>query len=105
SAVGRLLFRSGIVAAAVGRSPLSKAIARSMAGDARRYARWLERRADFAHASDRWLASFDALIAPCAATPAFTHRRLPRAIPVDGERVPYSLAQSAFCCPVNVAGA
>jgi amidase len=105
TALGRQLFRLGPVGLAVGPSRFSRAIARAMAGGRRNYERALEQRAEHATAAAAWLASRDLLLAPCAATAAFHHRRLRRPIEVDGTRIPYSLAQSAFCCPVNVAGA
>ncbi len=97
-------FRFGPAALVVGRSVFSRALARGMASSARSLAAAQGRRADFARRLDDWLGGFDAFFAPCAATPAFTHRARPRPIDVDGTPVPYSMAQSAFCCPFNLGG-
>lgn len=105
SALTRQVFRVGIVAAGIGPSRFSRAIARGMAGSRRRWEGWCERHAEFAAASREWFASHDVLLAPCAATAAFTHRRVRSPLHVDDARVPYSLAQSAFCCPANASGA
>lgn len=100
----RQLFRCGPAALAIGRSAFSAALARGMASTRRAHARALLEREDFARAMDEWLARYDAFLAPCAATPAFTHRRFATPIEVDGARVPYSLAMSAFCVPMNAGG-
>ena len=100
----RQAFRLGPAALVVGRSVFSRALAMGMASTKAEHARALERRAAFADTLDTWLAGYDALLAPIAATAAFTHRRRPRPIDVDGRPVPYSMAQTAFCCPFNLGG-
>lgn len=100
----RQLFRCGPAALAIGRSVFSRALAVGMASTRSHHAAALRAREVFAARLDAWFSRYDAALFPIAATPAFTHRRWPTPIAVDGVRVPYSLAQSAFCVPFNVGG-
>jgi amidase len=100
----RQLFRCGPAALAIGPSAFSRALAVGMASMRSRHAAALREREVFAARLDAWFAGYDAALFPIAATPAFTHRRRPTPITVDGVRVPYSLAQSAVCVPFNVCG-
>ncbi|MDJ0706298.1 MAG: amidase [Leptolyngbyaceae cyanobacterium MO_188.B28] len=53
---------------------------------------------------DQALASWDGLLCPVAATPAFTHRPSGAAIELDGRRVPYLLASGAYTMPFALTG-
>ena len=53
---------------------------------------------------DQALASWDVLLCPVAATPAFTHRPSGTAIDIDGRQVPYLLASGAYTMPFALTG-
>jgi amidase len=85
-------------------SSMNRGWLRGGRGDRRRYFRALERRDAFAAAFDRFLESYDAWLLPTVAVPAFPHTKTGTPIDVDGRRVPYMLAGSAFTCIASLTG-
>ena len=88
-------------------SPIGRGFFRGLRLSARLYLRALERRDRLISRMEDYLAEWDAWICPVASVPAFKHRspfRLNRAVSVDGRRLPYEMAASAYCTVFNLTG-
>ncbi|WP_437970450.1 amidase [Sorangium sp. So ce260] len=90
-----LRFRPGLLAGVLARGALASRAA---------YRRALARRAELAAALDAFLSRHDVWITPVAATPAFSHRPTGAHIEVDGEPLPYEIANGSWSIPTAVGG-
>ena len=64
----------------------------------------LNRRDRLIGALERFFARWDAFICPVAVTPAIPHVPFGTPIEVDGQKVPYFIAGTAYTCPFNLTG-
>jgi amidase len=84
--------------------PLARYVGRGLTSSSKQYFAALERREELVEKMDDFLSKHDAWLTPVTCTPAFSHRRMGSPIEVNGQRVPYSLANGFYTCATAAAG-
>jgi amidase len=89
------------------KDPIMPHTARALNLDMRQYVETLMQRDSLRAALERFLGHYDAWLCPVASVPAFEHCKPGPGgapIPVDGQKLPYWEASSAYTAPFNLTG-
>jgi len=92
------------LSASLGELPVARGAARGARAGIAEYMVALTRRDQLIGALESFLAGSDAWLCPVSYGPAIGHIPFGTPVEVDGRKVPYFLATTAFTCPFNLTG-
>lgn len=99
SAAVRWLYRFGLPQMLFGWNHFSNSLGKGLALSSRGYLQALTKRHAQVRCMDDFLSQWDLWITPVAATPAFTHRRMGKALSIDDTRHSYADCMAMYTCP------